>query len=301
MRGMRSLCVLLLCLLTLPPAAAQRVYKWTDASGVVHYSDKKPVDDAEVQVIRVRHEPGDIARLRLHGNGAQREAWVMNTLHGPIEVELRFARRDNVQADPPLPLRAVLRPDGEQRVAVVTMQDRARGGGFELAMQAVPGDPAARHDDVGYGFPLAGGDWRLDQGWNGRFSHAEPQSRYAIDLSAPEGTPVRAAREGVVMQLEDGFEESGTDRERFGHRANLVRILHADGSMAIYAHLAPDSVAAARGARVRAGQVIGAVGNTGFSTGPHLHFAVQRNAGMALESVPFRMAGPAGPLAIPEH
>jgi murein DD-endopeptidase MepM/ murein hydrolase activator NlpD len=54
------------------------------------------------------------------------------------------------------------------------------------------------------------------------------------------------------------------------------------------------------GQRVRRGEVIGRSGDTGFTTGPHLHFAVQVNRGMRLESVPFRMSGPEGVLRFSE-
>ena len=71
----------------------------------------------------------------------------------------------------------------------------------------------------------------------------------------------------------------------------MARILHDDGTMAIYAHLHPDSVRVAPGQRVERGAWLANSGNTGFSTGPHLHFAIQRNSGMELISVPFEFAG----------
>jgi murein DD-endopeptidase MepM/ murein hydrolase activator NlpD len=52
------------------------------------------------------------------------------------------------------------------------------------------------------------------------------------------------------------------------------------------------------GERVGVGQQIGASGNTGYSSGPHLHFAVQVNRGMRLASIPFRMVGPDGFLGL---
>jgi murein DD-endopeptidase MepM/ murein hydrolase activator NlpD len=96
------------------------------------------------------------------------------------------------------------------------------------------------------------------------------------------------------MQFESDFDETGLDAKRDSGRANYIRILHDDGSMAVYAHLAPEGTQVRPGQRVRRGERIGLSGNTGYSGGPHLHFVVQVNRGMRLESIPFRMFGPRG-------
>jgi murein DD-endopeptidase MepM/ murein hydrolase activator NlpD len=100
------------------------------------------------------------------------------------------------------------------------------------------------------------------------------------------------------MQVESDFDKAGLDLEKYGGRANYVRILHDDGTMALYAHLREEGVLVRVGQRVRAGQRIGLSGNTGFTSGPHLHFALQVNRGMRLVSVPFRMIGPDGYLSL---
>ncbi|MBB5208865.1 peptidoglycan DD-metalloendopeptidase family protein [Chiayiivirga flava] len=277
-------------------ALAGKVYKYVDADGIVHYTDRKPADDIHADVISVRAEVQDIVALRLDGDGARRRATVANRIAGPVEVELAFTSRDNIVAAPPLPLRAVVPGESERGVATFDSADKRRPASLALQMRAVPGDPSARPQDVDYVLPVAGTGWRIDQGFGGDFSHGECASRYAIDIAVDEGTPVLAARAGVVMQVEDEFEGAGLDLEKFGARANHVRILHDDGSMAVYAHLQPDSVLVRPGRRVAVGHHLGASGNTGYSTGPHLHFAVQVNAGMALEAVPFLLVDAAGAL-----
>ena len=279
-------------------AHAAKVYKWTDKNGITHYGDSAPdsasaaVKSGSVKVIPVAAEPGAVARLRLETNNGRYLAFADNNLAGPIEVLLQ-SRGGGFDSDPPLPARATVPARGSTLVAVL---DGSRGG--ELLMDSLPGDPSARPRDYEYLLPLKQRVFRIDQGFGGGFSHNDSQNRYAVDFAADIGTPVLAAREGVVMQVENDFAKAGLNRERYGGRANFIRILHDDGTMALYAHLREEGALVRVGQRVRAGQQIGLSGNTGFTTGPHLHFVIQVNRGMKLESLPFRMRGPAGPLRI---
>ena len=73
--------------------------------------------------------------------------------------------------------------------------------------------------------------------------------------------------------------------------ATVVRILHDDGTYAVYAHLSWNSIRVRVGDVVQRGEYIADSGNTGYSSGPHLHFAVVRNVGMAMQSVPVNFVG----------
>lgn len=95
-----------------------------------------------------------------------------------------------------------------------------------------------------------------------------------IDIAAPTGTPVGAARAGTVVFA--GWSTAG-----YG---NLVRIRHSDGFETWYGHFS--SIAVGVGQYVNQGEMIGRVGSTGISTGPHLHFEAHDN-GVAID--PFRV------------
>lgn len=87
-----------------------------------------------------------------------------------------------------------------------------------------------------------------------------------IDFGAPSGTPIYAAADGVVVSA-----------KREGGYGLMVRIRHAGGVETRYAHMSRFGRGIASGRRVRQGDVIGAVGSTGLSTGPHLHYEVNAN------------------------
>lgn len=95
-----------------------------------------------------------------------------------------------------------------------------------------------------------------------------------LDFTAPQGTPIYATADGVVKEA--GFSGSG-----YG---NHVVINHGYGYETLYAHMV--RVKARRGQRVKRGEVIGYIGSTGKSTGPHLHYEVHKN-GRKLDPIYF--------------
>jgi hypothetical protein len=110
------------------------------------------------------------------------------------------------------------------------------------------------------------------QGNGGSFSHDGRQT-FAWDFAMPEGTPVLAAADGIVVETIDLYTEGAPDKA-LEDRNNKIILDHGGGHFSMYAHLQKAGVLVELGQRVVRGQVIGRSGNTGFSAGPHLHFAV---------------------------
>ena len=151
-----------------------------------------------------------------------------------------------------------------------------------------PGDLNADHDDdYLYTAPFAPGEsYPLVQGFGGGWSHSGA-SKYAVDFAMSIGTAVHAAREGTVVQVVSHNDKNGMDRS-FAKYANYVMVLHNDGTTGEYYHLKKDGVTVKVDEFVEAGQLLGYSGNTGFSSLPHLHFAVYRPRPMGgFESIPF--------------
>jgi murein DD-endopeptidase MepM/ murein hydrolase activator NlpD len=112
-------------------------------------------------------------------------------------------------------------------------------------------------------YPIRG---RLTSGFGWRSDPINGARRYhaAIDLAAAIGTPVKAAMDGKVA--------AAGNNATYG---KFIILSHDGGYQSMYAHLSVISVN--QGDRVSQGNKIGEVGNTGYSTGPHLHFAMYKN------------------------
>jgi murein DD-endopeptidase MepM/ murein hydrolase activator NlpD len=92
--------------------------------------------------------------------------------------------------------------------------------------------------------------------------------RHGYDFIMPIGTIVVAARSGSVGWAKDGCSDGDPNC------TNLITVVHADGTVALYSHLTFGGVLVDPGQGVSQGDTIGLSGNTGFSTEPHLHFSV---------------------------
>lgn len=278
-------------------ASAEKLYRYVDNEGHIVFTDRQLSDKRSVSVQQVEKERADRRFfVQLRGPRANGTLQAVNQYFGPVEVRLEMESSANIVFDRPLPATFTVPARGELPTVRLKQGNKKRGYSYRYSYTFVLGDPEAEHDPVlPYRMPVpAGKRFRVSQAFDGEYSHRDEQNRYAVDIPMKEGTPVHAARSGVIMDVANDFFTGGTDDMSLEEKANYVRILHDDGTMAVYAHLKLESIQYPLGTRVRRGQVIARSGNTGFSSGPHLHFVIQKNVGMKLVSIPFKFNGVKG-------
>ena len=187
-------------------------------------------------------EPGEHAlRILDAGVGKTRPVRIA-AKHYPLQ---RFSVPDHRKVEPS--------PEDLQRIE--REQKRIDGIKAEFRDEAEP--------DIAFRLPSQGrltGNFGLRRIING----LERNPHAGIDVAVPVGTPVRAAGSGVVVETGDYF-----------FNGNSVYLDHGQGLVTLYCHL--DRVDVKPGERVVAGQRIGLSGNTGRSSGPHLHWTVLAN------------------------
>jgi murein DD-endopeptidase MepM/ murein hydrolase activator NlpD len=150
------------------------------------------------------------------------------------------------------------------------------------------------------GFPLAGGPYLVTQAAGGCLTHATAQTRHAVDLACPRGTPVLAVADAEVVSVHDGAKCQGAHTANlFEWNSVLLRVSAAalavvgDGPVppkslyVEYVHLAPESLRVRPGDRVRKGQPIALSGAAGFCPQPHLHIQVQASSRDDASTIPF--------------
>jgi len=288
----RTCLACLIVVLALLPAivSAKNIYKFQDEDGIWHFTDQAPAEEVEFETVYMEREPEPRISMRREGSNGSPVYLLFNDFWGPVEVELRFEESVNVLSEPTLPARFIIPAQTERTLLGIGPLDERQGFSYRLGLTSVPGQPISKPlEGIVVLPPFPGNEeYPVSQGFNGEKTHNSPDSTYAVDIAMPVGTAIHAVKSGTVMDVEEDFNRGGTDFDKFADKANHVRIVHEDGSMALYAHLDLASVIVRPGARIRAGQKIARSGNTGFSSGPHLHFAIQQNTGMQLISIPFQ-------------
>jgi murein DD-endopeptidase MepM/ murein hydrolase activator NlpD len=224
-------------------------------------------------------------------------------LHECTEATITLAAAlNNMKASAPLPLTVDARGRTTFEILRLDAVDPDSDWDFTTKFRWLVGarnklDKAAmaKAARLGYALPYTNETHTVMQGWFGRFSHGKgSQNEYAIDFAMPIGSVVRAARDGTVVAIRTDSSVGGRDA-KFKNSANYVAIRHADGTFAEYMHLKHNGALVSLGQRVRVHQALALSGNTGHSSGPHLHFAVFNTIdGLTRQTIPVRFKLSAG-------
>lgn len=213
------------------------------------------------------------AEANAHG-GYEFEAENLNPY--TVTLSIDFESMENLKAPVRLPLFVEIPGRSRKKVLELARVSPQRGVYYRSTYGWVRGSAFAVHNDSYlYMLPFArGSSIYVSQGYHGGITH-KGLSAYAIDFPVPIGTPIHAAREGIVVGAEGSGNIGGMSPE-FRRYANYVIIEHSDGTMGNYYHLKRGGTAVRIGQKVARGELIGYSGNTGYSSGPHLHFSVSK-------------------------
>lgn len=214
--------------------------------------------------------------------------YVENLQHADVTVTIDVELK-NLNSTGPMPFTATIPAREKVEVFTLTPADAKQDSSWSYTYYATWGSLNVQHDDSQmYQLPYPTGlSFPVSQGFHGKYSHHGGDC-YSIDFKMPEGSPIHAAREGVVVGIKDDSNVGGSDK-KYEWDANYILIKHSDGTLGHYVHLQKAGVKVKIGEQVQAGQFIGLSGNTGHSTGPHLHFAVfKAQTGKQRETVPVK-------------
>lgn len=271
-------------------AAAGSAYRYRDANGQWVYTDRPPTDGRSAQSVAI--DAGGETAPRMTVVPRTAAAGVALVAVNECRCSVEFAVRAETAAGM-RSARQVVAPRTE--ATLLEIEAAAPPSAVRYEYGFVVGEPGVTHQPpTPYRAPFAtAGQFVVSQAPPDAITHVDASSRYAIDIAMPVGTAVHAARAGLVINVARNHYRGGLQAQD-RNEANFVQVLHDDGTYAIYAHLQLDTVRVRPGQQVARGEFIANSGNTGFTTGPHLHFVVLRNAGLRSESLSVTFAGPGG-------
>ncbi len=166
--------------------------------------------------------------------------------------------------------------DGNCTIKLASLYPNKGKYSFKYTYKWTLGDAYAEHNDSYiYTLPYEKGkSHNVIQGYNDTFTHFGDLA-YSIDWIMDEGTPICAARNGIVVDVIDHWSKGGEDKSLY-NKSNHIIIKHNDNTIASYLHIKHNGSVVSIGQEVKAGELIGYSGNVGYSTTPHLHFHVSK-------------------------
>lgn len=230
----------------------------------------------------------DPIRVEVVKRDGRQRLVLLNTCRVPVTYKFEFTL-NNTTVEDPSKLLVVVPAGGRTDGPVLLRQNHNREWQWNYSSYYNFGSVEATRASASFALPFSSGSgYKVIQGFDGDFSHRGADS-YAVDFEMPIGTPVRAAREGMVVSVEERFDQGGPE-ERFREQANTVMICHTDGVLSRYVHLKKNGAEVVPGQWVKTGDLLGYSGNTGYSTEPHLHFDVFRpGRDFRIATIPFTL------------
>lgn len=212
--------------------------------------------------------PIQVVSVRVKGGF---DLYVENSAYHNVTIKLQGRQMQNIKSSQRLPYVNSYPPRSRSKILDLSIIDPMKSSSFQTQYSTIIGGVNPNYDKAYlYALPYKRGEGHLlGQGFNGKYTH-KGDSAYALDFNMPIGTSVHAMRNGVVVALESKHTEHGFSRE-FASKSNYVIIEHDDKTMAMYGHLDVGGVKVKLGQKVYKYQSIALSGNTGYSSGPHLH------------------------------
>ncbi|PHR57100.1 MAG: hypothetical protein COA44_06835 [Arcobacter sp.] len=240
----------------------------------------------------------EVVSLRVKGGF---DLYLDNHTYNDVSIKLQAKNMQNIRSEFKLPYMHSYPPRSRSKIIHFSIINVRKKSIFNVSYSAVIGSLSPNYDkNYVYALPYQRGkSYLLSQGFNGNVTH-KGSSSYALDFSMPVGSHVHAMRDGIVTGLESKHNEHGFSSD-FASKANYIIIKHEDGTMAMYGHLKQDGVRVNLGQRVYKHQLIGYSGNTGYSSGPHLHVHISAITSFAKgsNSVPFIFVSKTGKINSP--
>ena len=230
------------------------------------------------QDIQILSEKGDDSSIKIYAKSNA-------DFEQSVKLNLTYK---GIKLSESVPIVKVLPP--QTKLYFVTLTPvKGESYSYKYEYTYISGDVNGVHNDAHvYQLPFRKGtECLVGQSYLERPTH---MNQYAVDFNMEIGTEICAARDGTVTRVVQ-HNNKGCPREDCSRYNNFILVKHSDGSVADYSHIKKNGAMVKVGDRVKAGQPIALSGDTGWASGPHLHFEVyvMRFEGQKSERIQFHL------------